>query len=263
MNKRKTVWLIVRLIGVYFAYLTIVTFFSLIGATYAYISPSSANTTTNSNTMVTANRASMPTTRPQTPGVPTPKTDEERAVEKEAEKAKSIALKQVFWQLFLTAIYGAVGFYLIRNGKHLFAVLNREELLDDADEADSVSTSKKKDEVVPSRKEEVTSLNLSEYVPKPKVAEQIKSQPIEQSAPLDIVDAEIEKLSADVIDEPIALPEVEPLEIEQPAKIEEVVLPEAAPLINEQPNEQTTINEQPNEQSAPSDVLADTPLEEK
>ena len=170
MNKRQTVWLIVRLIGVYFGYWAIVTFLSLVGAIYAYVSlPAATNPTSKQQQTIQVNGISIPTTAPRanqsattTPGAENP-----------ADKAKSDALKEVLWQFFLTVIYGGIGFYLIRNGKILFSTLKREELTDETDETDSVSPAKPKEKVVTTldlsssgKKEEVTSLNLSEYVPK-------------------------------------------------------------------------------------------------
>ncbi len=44
-----------------------------------------------------------------------------------ADKAKSEAFKLIFWFVLLIGLYGVAGWYLIRDGKYLFAVLNREE----------------------------------------------------------------------------------------------------------------------------------------
>lgn len=208
MNKRQTVWLITRLIGVYFGYWAIVSLLSLVGAIYAYTSlPSPNNTTSKPQQTIQVNGISIPTTAPkanQSPNTP--------GVENPADKAKSDALKEVLWQFFFTAIYGGIGFYLIRNGKLLFSTLIREDLTDDAEEIISTSSpAKPKEQTVTtldlspspsSKKEEVTSLNLSEYVP--------KSQ---QPAP--IIEEKVEEVSTEIAPEQlqseIPTPETKPI----------------------------------------------------
>lgn len=256
MNKPQTVWLMIRLIGVYFAYSAIIAALGLISATYGYLSPTSTSTAINSNTSVSANRASVATPRPQTPGIPTPKTPEEREAEKAAEKLKSEAGKEVLWQFFLTAIYGAVGFYLIRNGKHLFVILNREELMEESNEySASTSLSKQNDKVaalpnLPVKKEEVTSLNLSDYVP---MSERIKQPDVEdeQPAPPDISPSINEQTS---VNEQVAPTDVSPLLNEQPTINEEIT-----PDVSLTPNEQTWNNFQ----IAPPDIPVETPPDEQ
>ena len=293
MNKHQTVWLIVRLIGVYFGYWAIVSLLSLVGAIYAYTALPSAPKTPNKQN-IEVNGISIPTTAPRanqttptTPGAETP-----------ADKAKSDALKEVLWQFFLLVIYGGIGFYLIRNGRILFTTLHREELTDETDEITSSASAKPKEKVVttldlspspPSKKEEVTSLNLSEYVPKQKET----APPIIENVP------QIEENFAaiDVPNEPIAppietLPQIEQIEpvnqpffadeqptLIRPTEIFSEEMPSApieSPIVEDlikkrvrkvkeiAPTETVSlIDEQPNEQSAPSDVSADAHLEEK
>ncbi len=246
MNKRQTVWLITRLIGVYFAYLAIFTALSLIGAIYGYFSSSAASTTSGTNTSANA-RTPIPTPTIRNPGIELPKSE----AEKTTEKLKSDAGKEVLSLFFLTAIYGGVAFYLTRNGKILSTVLNREELTDETDETASVSPAKPKEKIVTTldlsygKKEEVTSLNLSEYVPKK----------AETAPPI------VEKVEETI------QPEVSPDADEQTWKDLEIaqvetVAEQSAPI---SPVEQLApeINEQPNEQPAPSDVSADVHSDEK
>lgn len=296
MNKRQTVWLITRLIGVYFAYWAIVSLLSLVSAIYAYSSLPSAPKTPNKQT-IEVNGVKIPTTAQRANEV-SPTTT---GAESPADKAKSDAMKEVFWKIFFTLIYGGIGFYLIRNGKLLFSTLIREELMDETEEISFSDSANSKEKNVTSldlspssssKKEEVTSLNLSEYVPKKQKVEppivENKSLKEEQSATLDVprepiiseeippqieqnenvnqpffadeqptlirqIKTPLEEIPSAPIESPFAENEVK----KRMRKTEEIVPTETTSSIDEQPNEQ------PNEQSAPSDILADTPLEEK
>lgn len=192
MNKRQTVWLIVRLIGVYFCYWGIVSLLSLVGAIYVYVSLPSPNTPANKSPQtIQVNGISIPTTAPKANQSATTAT----GTENPADKAKSDALKEVLWQFFLTLIYGGLGFYLIRNGNHLFAILNREDFFEKREETLSASSEKEEyktpifDEPlnVTNRKEEVTSLNLTEYVP---LSQRIKEAETEKNIPKEAVETE-------------------------------------------------------------------------
>jgi hypothetical protein len=176
MTKKNVVWLITKLIGVLFAYWTVVAVFVLISSIYTYISLPSPPRFSKSETPAT----NVQTTSPGFPNNPAinnpavnnpavPKTETETPVE----KAKNDALKNLLWNLLLTVIYGLVAWYLIRDGRFLFAVLNREEPYDETGkpiESDSFPLSRKKEEVVTSLnlsgggKEEITSLNLSDLI---------------------------------------------------------------------------------------------------
>lgn len=125
MNKREVVWLIIRMLGAYFVYLAVISVFSAASSIFDYASlPAAVNPTprTNSETIKT---------RPVPPAVNNPEIDSTSVVKTEpnapAEKAKSEAFKLIFWFVLLSVIYGVAGWYLIRDGKYLFAVLNREE----------------------------------------------------------------------------------------------------------------------------------------
>lgn len=161
MTKKQVVWLIIKLVGVYFVYSTIIAVLVLISSIYAYIQiPSPPR----------FGKAENPSANVQTisPGFPSNPTQNNPAttkpeVETPAEKAKNDALKELLWNLFLTVIYGAVCWYLIRDGRFLFAILNREEPYDASGkpvESDSFPLSRKKEAVV-------TSLNLSDTKEEP------------------------------------------------------------------------------------------------
>lgn len=302
MNKRQTVWLITRLIGVYFAYWAIVSILSLVGAIYAYTSLPSPNNPTakQSQQTIQVNGISIPTTAPRgnqanpnTPSVETP-----------ADKAKSDALKEVLWQFFLTVVYGGIGFYLIRNGKMLFATLIREDLTNEPEEITYSTSAESKEQVVTStdfapnsasKKEEVTSLNLSEYVPKsqktaPPIAEEKsttekpETEPIlaaEENSRMDYSLPTVEINQTEKPNEPISSVQNEPknqafFADETPTLIRQEMPSEEIPSVpiessiaeNEVkkrvrkvkeivPNE--TIGEQPKEIAAPSDISADLP----
>jgi hypothetical protein len=170
MTKRQVVWLITKLIGVYFAYSAIVAVPDLISSLYHYTSlPSPPRFAKNENP---ANN--VQTVSPMNPTVNNPAINNPAVAKTEtetpAEKAKNDALKLFLWNLFATLFYGLIGWYLIRDGRFLVAVLNRQEPFDESGkpvESDSFPLSKKKEEVVTSLnlsggKEEITSLNLSD-----------------------------------------------------------------------------------------------------
>ena len=125
MTKKEVVWLIIRLIGVYFAYLTVVSFLSIIGSIYNYASLPAPTPTPRANTEATRTRpAQPPLINNQETELPAPVRTEIDAV---GEKTRSEAFKMIFWFVFLTVLYGLLSWYLIRDGKYLFAVLLRED----------------------------------------------------------------------------------------------------------------------------------------
>lgn len=159
MAKKEVVWLIIKLIGVYFVYWTIVAVFVLISSIYTYVQlPSPPRFGKADNP--TANVQTISPTYPGIPGNSSINYPATAATPTEipAEKAKNEALKELLWNLFLTVIYGLIGWYLIRDGRILFAVLNREAPFDETGkpvESDSFPLSRKKEDVV-------TTLNLSD-----------------------------------------------------------------------------------------------------
>ena len=131
MNKYQVVWLIIRLAGVYFAYLTLVTFLGLLGSIPALFTlpkidanPKNANVST---------MPQNPTTRvqPVSPNinanVPDGTENGGKTDESITDKFKGENVKTFAWFLIFTAIYGAAAWYLLRDGRILYAVLNREE----------------------------------------------------------------------------------------------------------------------------------------
>ena len=141
MNKKEIVWLIIRLIGLYFAYLTIVSLLSVISAAPALIfMPPGLDTASNANTAVANTRVQTLPYNTNPIGEFPPQTKTETAA---TDKDRSEIVKTFLWYIFLTAIYGAVGWYLLRDGRLFYALLIREDLT-------------KKREAEP----EVTTLNL-------------------------------------------------------------------------------------------------------
>lgn len=122
MNKREVVWLIVRLIGVYFAYLAVVTVFTVVSSVYALYSLSGdpAGAMTETESVRPASNGFSPPGHSDSEPRPAAKTDPV------AEKAKSEAFKMILFYIFLTGLYGGIGFYLIAKGKILFNILNNE-----------------------------------------------------------------------------------------------------------------------------------------
>jgi hypothetical protein len=114
MNKREVVWLIVRLMGVYFAYLAVISVFTLVGSVSMLYSLSSDGTAVT--------KAEPEFNRAVPNAVPPPSK-----VETPAEKAKNEAFKAMLLNIFLTALYAGVSFYLIAKGTILFNILNKEQ----------------------------------------------------------------------------------------------------------------------------------------
>jgi hypothetical protein len=149
MNKHQVVWLIIRLIGVYFAYLTIVSLLGLVGAIPALFTlPKIDANPKNANVS-----SPYPTSRVQ-PISPNEnygtnqniETGDKPNEDSITAKFKGENVKIFAWFLILTAFYGAAAWYLLRDGRILFDALNREE-------PDGASKEKSP---------EVTTLNLSD-----------------------------------------------------------------------------------------------------
>jgi hypothetical protein len=120
MKKTEVVWLIVRLIGVYFAYLAVVSVFSLAGAVSAMYSLSSqapaGKAETETNRLIPA----------PFPARAEPEAQPANKLDPSGEKLRSEAFKTILLYIFLTAAYGAIGIYLITKGRILFDILNNE-----------------------------------------------------------------------------------------------------------------------------------------
>ncbi len=149
MNKYQVIWLIIRLVGVYFAYLTLVSLFGLIGSIPALFTlPKIDANTKNANIAVNSN----PTIRVQ-PISPTGNynasdntENKEKTDESITDKFKGENVKTFVWFLILTGFYGAAAWYLLREGRVLYEILNREKPHDSTKEKEA----------------EVTTLNLSD-----------------------------------------------------------------------------------------------------
>ena len=128
MNKREVVWLIVKLIGVYVAYLAIISAFSLISSVSTVYSVSSELSSTKSDAGSTPSPVIAPENFPAKPPVSANKTNE-KPLDASQKKLADDAIKSVLFYIFLTALYGALGFYLIKDGRILFMLLNREEII--------------------------------------------------------------------------------------------------------------------------------------
>ena len=118
MYKREIVWLIVRLLGLYCAYCALVTLFGLAGVVSSY---SSSGAAPNGNTNVT-----VPVTG--FPGVSQGANPTVKPTDPAADAAQTQAVKDLLKHLFLLALYGAAGFYLLKKGDFLFHLLNSENL---------------------------------------------------------------------------------------------------------------------------------------
>lgn len=136
MNKHEVVWLIIKLIGMYFVYSAIVAFFGLLGSISALYSLPSEASAASPKTDANVSAVS-PVAAPD--GFPTPMTatrqpnaagkTADKPLDPAAKKARDEAIKNLLRSVFLTALYGAIGFYLMRDGRILFALLSREGVI--------------------------------------------------------------------------------------------------------------------------------------
>lgn len=133
MTKREVVWLLIRLAGVFFAYLTVVTLFTVVTSGWGTIfAPPKIDAPT-----ANGNRASaMPGIQPATPYDPgfganpnqiaTPAPAVAEPVKPE-DKAKREAVMTVLGGILLVLIYGGLSFYFLRDGRILYMLLMRED----------------------------------------------------------------------------------------------------------------------------------------
>lgn len=132
MNKREAVWLIIKLIGTYFVYSAVVAFFGLLGSIstlYSLPSDPASASKTDANTSSVSPVSTAPDNLPTPLTTRTPNAanrNAEKPLDPATKKARDEAVKNFLWFIFLTALYGAIGFYLIKDGRFLFRVLNRE-----------------------------------------------------------------------------------------------------------------------------------------
>jgi hypothetical protein len=123
MNKREVVWLIVRLIGLYFAYTAIVALFILVSTIWMLFSAPSAKSLETDG--------APPDTSINIPGIgsrpePTPSRSVNKIVDAAADEARRAIFKQILWYIFLLALQGGVGYYLLFHGGMVFNLLMRE-----------------------------------------------------------------------------------------------------------------------------------------
>lgn len=153
MNKYQVIWLIIRLAGVYFAYLTLAAFLGLVGSIPALFTlPKIDVDKKNANSNVAVNTNPTYRVQPISPNMNS--NSLETADGNAAKPGDSITAKfkgenvtNFLWFLILTAFYGAATWYLLKDGRILYGILNREE-------PHGLKTKQKE--------AEVTSLNLSD-----------------------------------------------------------------------------------------------------
>ena len=152
MNKYQVIWLIIRLAGVYFAYLTLVSFLGLVGSIPALFTLPKIDVGAK-NANVSSNQPNSPIrVQPISPNgnlnAPESTDSKEKSNgESITDKFKGENVKNFVWFLILTGFYGAAAWYLLRDGRVLYDVLNREKPHENASKA---------------KESEVTSLNLSD-----------------------------------------------------------------------------------------------------
>lgn len=129
MTKKESVWLIIKLVGVYFGYLTIISLFSIIALLPALLfAPPELKTGQRSN-------AEMPVTGVQpTPfngseGFPNETVQSKNNPKNTDDTTASESVENFLWFILLTTIYGTVGFYLLYDGRLFYALLMREEFI--------------------------------------------------------------------------------------------------------------------------------------
>jgi hypothetical protein len=138
MIKSEVVWLIIRLIGLYFAYLTIISLFGLIGSAPALIfMPPALGSVPNSNTAIPNTRIQALPYNANPIAEPLSKNNAETT---RNDKDQSENVKIFLWYILLTAVYGVVGWYLLRDGKLFYALLMREELIKTSKAESEVTT---------------------------------------------------------------------------------------------------------------------------
>jgi len=133
MTKREVVWLLIRLAGVFFAYLTVVTLFTVVtsGWSTIFAPPKLDVPSANGNRGTT-----MPGIQPVTPydpsfganpnqiATPTPAVAEPVKPE---DKAKREAIMKVIGGILLILLYAGLSFYFLRDGRILYMLLMRED----------------------------------------------------------------------------------------------------------------------------------------
>ncbi len=140
MNKREAIWLIVKLIGVYFFYLTFVSLFSLVSSVSALYSATPEQISSTKTDIIIA---VSPVPAPDGFSSKQPnyanKNAEKSGLDPAIKKMKDEAIKTILWYIFLMGLYVGIAFYLIKDGQILFTVLNREgKIISDTKEINSL-----------------------------------------------------------------------------------------------------------------------------
>jgi hypothetical protein len=131
MNKYQVIWLIIRVAGVYFAYLTLVAFLGLVGSIPALFTlPKIDANPKNANVNAAPQNPTL-RVQPVTPNInyngTEPLENGDKKDDSITDKFKGENVKTFAWFLVLTALYGAAAWYLLRDGRILYGLLNREE----------------------------------------------------------------------------------------------------------------------------------------
>lgn len=129
MTKRELIWLLIRLAGVYFAYLALITLFTVItsGWSVIFAPPKLDVPEANGNRPATTIPGIVQPAPfdPNNPAaVPAPNSAQP---EKAGDKARREGVMKIVGGLILALIYGGLGFYFLRDGRILFALLMRED----------------------------------------------------------------------------------------------------------------------------------------
>lgn len=128
MTKREFVWLLIRAAGVYLAYLAVITFFTAISSGWSLIFSPPKLDAPNANASRPNTIPGITQPEPYDPNLnpaATPATATEP--EKPEDKARREGVMNLVWQIFLTLLYGGIGFYFLRDGRILYALLMRED----------------------------------------------------------------------------------------------------------------------------------------
>lgn len=137
MTKRELVWLLIRLIGVYFGYLAIISLLSVIALLPALIfTPPDLKTTQKSNGEMPVSSVPLPSNIDET----FPNNRQTRSSVADADETASENVKNFLWFLLLSFIYGAAGFYLLRDGRLFYVLLMREDSLKTKETEPEVTT---------------------------------------------------------------------------------------------------------------------------
>lgn len=139
MTKRELVWLITRLIGLLLLYFALGSAMNLVaGFSILSSTPSSKAANETDKNITTSEPQVGYDAAPYPYGTPATKPSPQSAKQEATDAVTTAFLKVFFWNFFLTAIYASIGFYLIRDGRFLFQLLNKEDEPDDSGKPQSI-----------------------------------------------------------------------------------------------------------------------------